>query len=255
MSTTPRTTLPSDVDTPVPLPRLVLVEMRKMLDTRAGFWLLVVIVLLTVVATVLTAVFGPEGGSSVENLLFAAAGPQGLLLPVLGVLLVTSEWGQRAAMTTFTLVPRRERVVVAKVLAALGIGLGVLAITFAVAALAAATSGASPGDLPARVPAHFTLVQVLGVMQGLAFGLLLLNSAAAIVSFFLLPVISSIVFSVVEPLQGVREWVDLGFAQTPLSESSALTGDEWAHVATTSLIWIVLPMVLGAWRMLVSEVK
>lgn len=256
MSTTPSsTTLPSDVDTPVPLPRLVLVEMRKMLDTRAGFWLLAVIIVLTTVATVLTAVFGPEDGSSMENLLFAAAGPQGLLLPVLGVLLVTSEWGQRAAMTTFTLVPRRERVVVAKILAALGIGLGVLVVTFAVAALAAVISGASLGDLPARVPAYFTLIQVLGVMQGLAFGLLLLNSAAAIVSFFLLPVISSVVFSVVEPLQGVREWVDVGFAQTPLSESAALTGEEWAHVATTSLIWIVLPMALGAWRMLVSEVK
>jgi ABC-2 type transport system permease protein len=247
--------LPSDVDTSVPLPRLVLVEMRKMLDTRAGYWLLAVIVVLTTLATVLTAVFGPEDGTPMETLLLAAAGPQGLLLPVLGVLLVTSEWGQRAAMTTFTLVPRRERVVVAKILAAMVIGLGVLAVTFVVAALATVLSGASIGDLPGNVPGYFVLIQVLGILQGLAFGLLLLNSAAAIVAYFLLPVLSTIVFSVVEPLEGIREWIDIGYAQSPLSEPGALTGEQWGQLATTTLVWIVLPMVLGAWRMVTTEVK
>lgn len=247
--------LPDDVDVPVPLPRLVLVEMRKMLDTRAGFWLLAIIVVLTAAATVLTAVFGPEGGTEMEILLLAAAGPQGLLLPVLGVLLVTSEWGQRAAMTTFTLVPKRERVVVAKILAALAIGLAVLVVTFAIAALATALSGADVGDVEIETLGHFTLLQVLGILQGLAFGLLLLNSAAAIVAYFLLPIISSIVFSVVEPLRDLRDWVDLGFAQSPLSNPGSLTGEEWAHVASTSVIWIVLPMALGCWRMLTAEVK
>jgi ABC-2 type transport system permease protein len=248
-------TLPSDVDVPVPLLRLVLVEMRKMVDTRAGFWLLAIIVLLTAAATVLTAVFGPEDGTPMEILLLAAGGPQGLLLPVLGVLLVTSEWGQRAAMTTFVLVPRRERVVVAKILAALLIGLGVLVVTFAVAALATTLSGASVADAPGEMLGHFTLLQVLGVMQGIAFGFLFLNSAAAIVSYFLLPVVSSIVFAVAEPLQGVREWVDVGAGQAPLSEAGALTATEWAHLASTSVIWILLPLVLGAWRVLTAEVK
>ena len=249
------TTLPSDVDIPVPLPRLVQVEMRKMLDTRAGFWLLALIVLITTVATVLAAIFGSDEGTPMELLILAAGGPQGFLLPVLGVLLVTSEWGQRAAMTTFVLVPRRERVIVAKILAALGIGLAVLVVTFAVAALATTLSGASVADAPSEMYGHFTLLQVLGVMQGLAFGFLFLNSAAAIVTYFLLPIVSTIVFSVVEPLEGIRDWVDIGYAQAPLSERGSLTGDEWAHLVTSSLIWIVLPLVLGAWRMLTAEVK
>lgn len=247
--------LPDDVDEQVPLTRLVTVEMRKMVDTRAGLWLLIIIVLLTAASTVLTAVFGPEEGTPMEILLLAASGPQGLLLPVLGVLLVTSEWGQRAAMTTFTLVPRRERVVVAKIVAAMGIGVAVLLVTFVIAALAAALSGAEVGDVEASMLGHFTLLQVLGILQGLAFGLLLLNSAAAIVAYFLLPIISSIVFSVVEPLQGAREWIDIGFAQSPLSESGTLTGAEWAHLASAAAVWIALPMALGAWRVLNAEVK
>jgi ABC-2 type transport system permease protein len=229
--------------------------MRKMLDTRAGFWLLVIIVLVTTAATVLVAWFGPDEGTSMELLILAAGGPQGLLLPVLGVLLVTSEWGQRAAMTTFTLVPRRERVVLAKIVAALAIGMTVLVITFAVAALATTISGASVADAPGETYGHFALLQALGILQGLAFGFLFLNSAAAIVAYFLLPVISTIVFSVVEPLSGVREWLDIGFAQSPLSESGSLSGQEWGHLATTSALWILLPLALGVWRILTAEVK
>ena len=37
--------------------------------------------------------------------------PMGILLPVLGVLSITSEWSQRTAMVTFTLEPSRMRVV------------------------------------------------------------------------------------------------------------------------------------------------
>ena len=37
-----------------------------------------------------------------------------LLLPVMGILLVTSEWSQRTDMTTFALEPHRSRVIMAK---------------------------------------------------------------------------------------------------------------------------------------------
>ena len=46
-------TLDLTADSPVPLTRLVKVEMRKMLDTRAGLWLMIAIVALTAVITVI----------------------------------------------------------------------------------------------------------------------------------------------------------------------------------------------------------
>ena len=66
------------------------------------------------------------------------ATPQGFLLPVLGILLVTSEWTQRTALVSFTLMPVRGRVLVAKVLAALIAGLAAIVLAMAVAALATA---------------------------------------------------------------------------------------------------------------------
>ena len=45
--------------------------------------------------------------------------PDGILLPVLGVMSVTSEWSQRTAMVTFALEPSRGRVIAAKYVSAL----------------------------------------------------------------------------------------------------------------------------------------
>lgn len=242
------------VDTPIPMTRLVVVEMRKMLDTRAGLWLLIVIVALTTLVVGAVAVLGDEE-ASLDVLLLVAATPQGLLLPVLGVLLVTSEWGQRAAMTTFVLVPRRERVVAAKVVAAILIGLAVLAVTFLVAAVAALVSGAELGDSEPRIFGHVILLQVMGILQGLAFGLVLLNSAAAIVSFYLVPIVFSVLVNVSDSLREAAPWIDLGTAQGPLSESGALTGTEWTQLLSAAAIWILLPLALGSWRMVTAEVK
>jgi ABC-2 type transport system permease protein len=266
VSTTSSTTgstvaLPEDRDASIPLLRLTQVEMRKMLDTRAGLWLLVVILLLTVAAIGLFAIFAPDDARTFEAFLGIAATPQGFLLPVLGVLLVTSEWGQRAALTTFTLVPRRERVVVAKVLAAVLIGLAAIVIAVLVGALLTAARGGVDAWADAgQSTGNFTLLQVLGILQGLAFGMLFLNSAAAIVTFFVVPIVSSVVFNLVSQLQDAAPWVDLGTAQTPFAPGAddgpgGPSGEEWAQLATSSAIWILLPLAIGAWRILRSEVK
>ena len=45
-----------------------------------------------------------------------------MLLPILGIMAATAEWTQRTGLVTFTLEPRRGRVVLAKALAALVLG-------------------------------------------------------------------------------------------------------------------------------------
>jgi hypothetical protein len=245
-------------DTPrIPFLRLVTVEMRKMGDTRAGKWLLITIAVITLLAVGLLLVFGDDDGKIFENFLGVVATPQGFLLPVLGVLLVTSEWGQRAALTTFTLVPHRERIIGAKVTAAVVLGLAAIVIAVVLAA-AATMVGGSPdpwGSYGVDDVGKFGLLQTMGILQGLAFGMLFLNSAAAIVTFFVLPIAFSIVTGIVESLRDVQPWIDLGTSQVPLFSGDALTGEEWAQLATGSLIWIVLPLAVGAWRMMRSEVK
>ena len=89
-----------------------------MVDTRAGFWLqlfnLGLMIAFVIVALILAM---PRTGRS--RTLWIALWPASSLLPIVGVLLVSSEWSQRTSLITFALVPRRTRVLAAKLGAAL----------------------------------------------------------------------------------------------------------------------------------------
>lgn len=242
---------------PVPFTRLVGVELRKMGDTRAGRWLLIIIAVITLLTVGLLVGVGDGDDHTFENFLLVTASPQGFLLPVLGVLLVTSEWGQRATLTTFTLVPHRGHVVAAKVVAAVLFGLAAILLAMALSALATLVGGASDpwGSFGPEDVGKLVLLQSLGVLQGLAFGMLFLNTAAAIVTYFVVPIAFSILTSVVAALRDVQPWIDPGTSQAPLISGAPLSGEQWAQVATAAVLWIGIPMALGAVRMLRTEVK
>src|SRR5689334_413530 len=82
----------------VPLSRLIKVELRKMLDTRSGMWLMIAMGAVTVVASTLFGIFGHDQDRTFYNFMQFAGAPQGFLLPVMGILLVTQEWSQRTGM-------------------------------------------------------------------------------------------------------------------------------------------------------------
>lgn len=244
----------------VPLTRLVRVELRKMVDTRAGVWLFAAMGLITAAAVVLYLLFAPEQAQSYWGFVGVTVTPQGFLLPVLGILLITSEWGQRTGLGTFTLEPRRGLVVLAKIIAAVLIGLAAVAILMGVAAggtalAGALDSGAGAWDVGGREVGNVVLLQLLAILQGLAFGLLLLNSAAAIVLYFVLPIAFNILFTFIEQLRDIAPWLDLATAQQPLFMDQAMTGEQWAHLAVTTALWVGLPMLLGLLRLQRAEIK
>lgn len=242
---------------PVPFTRLVRVELRKMADTRAGFWLLTAIGAITAVIITIFFFAADSSERTFFNFLGVTATPQGFLLPVLGILLVTSEWGQRTTLTTFALSPRRGQVIWAKVVAACLFGLAAIVVAVALAALATLVGGAPDAwaNLGLDDFAKFGLLQVMGILGGLAFGLIFLNSAAAIVLSFVLPIAFSIVAELWGALHDAAPWVDLGTSQPPLYSGLPMTGEQWAQLGTSSLIWIVLPFVAGLWRVMRAEVK
>ena len=242
---------------PDPLSRLVRVELRKLADTRASRWLLIAIVAITALIIVIFFLNADPSERTFINFMGVTATPQGFLLPVLGILLVTGEWSQRTALVTFTMVPARGKVMAAKVAAALLAGLAAIVVALGIAALATVLGGAANAwaNIGLDDVAKFGLLQVMGVMQGLALGLLFLISAAAIVTYFVLPIAFSIVTSIWTALADVQPWVDLGTSQTPLFSGDAMTGEEWAQLATGTLIWVVLPFAVGLWRVLRAELK
>ena len=119
----------------VPFQRLVAVELRKIADTRSGRWLLAAILALTLIFMGIYLFAADPGDRVFGAFLAIASTPQGFLLPVLGILLVTSEWSQRTAMVTFALEPSRGRVVAAKTVSALIWGASAFLAAIVIAAL------------------------------------------------------------------------------------------------------------------------
>jgi ABC-type transport system involved in multi-copper enzyme maturation permease subunit len=249
----------------VPLTRLVAVELRKMADTRAGRWLLITIALLTALAMTVLLIVAITQDAAVSYFDFSsiATVPMALLLPVLGILSVTSEWGQRTHMVTFTLEPRRARVVVAKLVSGVLVALAAVVVSFAIGAvcnLIYGQLGSTPmnWDVGVSEVVSYTILHVLGLLTGFAFGMLIINTAAAIVVFFaysfVLPGITGAAAVIWSSFKDLQPWVDFAYTQTPLTEGD-LAGVQWPEFFVSGLLWFVLPLALGIWRLMRAEVK
>ena len=230
------------------LGRLTRVELRKMVDTRSGFWLQLSVLGLTVAAVLISALAGHESDHTFRHILANALAPAGFLLPVVGILSVSSEWSQRTAVISFALVPGRARLVAAKALA--GVTLGVVATAVAVVLAALGTVLASPAvphvwSLPAGLLGQDLLFVVTAMLTGVGFGAALLASAPAIVLYFGLPVAFAAI-GAINGLHWVAEWLS-GEALGQLTEA-VLGGGDWARVLTTLALWMVVPAALGLWR-------
>ena len=230
------------------LARLTKVELRKMVDTRSGFWLLATVVGLTLLAVVITALAAHEDQKTFSHILSNGLQPAGILLPVVGILLVSSEWSQRTALISFALVPERTRLIAAKVLA--GVVLGLVATAVAAVIAAIGTAVASPGiahvwTLPVGLLGQDVLYVVTAMVIGIAFGAALLSSAPAIVLYFGLPAALGALSSI-HSISGTVEW----FSEVSFEwlTQNVLSGHEWAQVLVALALWMVLPLAIGTWR-------
>lgn len=239
------------------LGRLVSVEMRKMTDTKAGLWLLITIGAITVLVNTLFLIFGDREDLPFLAFLQFSAMPQGMLLPVLAILLVTQEWGQRTGLVTFSQVPHRGRVMLAKFVAAMLFVLAAFVVAIVVALVLTPIAGADDPwqDVTVGFMARIILALLLGAIWGFAFGTALLNSAFAIVAYFAVPTVISIVTSIWTSMQDKLLWFDLGSSSGLLFNPGSMSGEEWAQVGTGTLIWIVLPVAIGMWRITRTEIK
>jgi ABC-2 type transport system permease protein len=238
------------------MPRLTAVELRKMTDTRSGFWLALVVVAITVLLVVIVGLVGHESDKTARSMLNLAVQPASVLLPVMGVLLVTSEWSQRTTLITFSLVPHRSRVVAAKYLASVLLSLAALVVAFAVALAGTAIAAPDVADvwaLPVALLVQIVVVVTTGMMGGVAFGGVALASAPAIVALFVLPVVTG-ALGAIHALDGVARWIDPTHTLAPMTEH-VMNATEWAQAGTTLAVWLALPMLIGLWRIARSEVS
>jgi ABC-2 type transport system permease protein len=95
-----------------------------------------------------------------------------------------------------------------------------------------------------------TVYLTTSMVTGIAFGAVLLASAPAIALYLALPIAWS-ALALLSPLEHVAPWLDP--AVGPIS-GEVLSATQWAHAGTALAVWMLLPLVVGVWRITRREV-
>jgi ABC-2 type transport system permease protein len=248
-----------------PMSRLARVELRKALDTRAGRWIVIAILALVLVVEVIYSFAAHDGQKNLDDYLQVPGAVFGFFLPVIVIMLVTSEASQRNGLVTFTLEPKRGRVVVAKFIAGFALAVGVMVVGFVLALIGTAFGMVTGGSPSWSIDGHMLfsalfLANVLGIFIGFAIAMLILNTPGAIVGYFayslILPTAVGILSALSDGFDKVAPWIEFNTAQTPLiSGDYSPSGQEWAQIATSGIIWLVIPLAIGIRRLLRIEFK
>jgi ABC-type transport system involved in multi-copper enzyme maturation permease subunit len=250
---------------PVPLTRIIAVELRKMFDTRSGFWLIASIAITAVLAAAGVILFAADDQLTYSTFATAIRFPVVIILPLVAILAVTSEWSQRTGLTTFTLIPHRGRVITAKAISSVLIAIAAMALTFAVGALGNLLSAAVTGstlvwDVTITQCLYYVLGMVLSLLIGFMLGVLIRASIGAVVAYFVLTFLLPTIFSLLAAgshwFHDLQPWVDIQFAQSGLFVfDKSLTGEQWANIVVTGIVWLVVPLLIGLRMVMRAEVK
>ena len=229
----------------IPLTRIIGTELRKMFDTRSGFWLMASIAIQALLATAAVILFAPTEELTYSTFTTAVSVPLTVVLPIIAILSVTSEWSQRSGLTIFALIPHRGRVIAAKAIACIGVA--VVSIPFAIGIGAVgnlvetAIAGVDPvWDLSVSKGLTIVLANVLALLVGFMLGVVIRSSTRALVAYvvyaFLLPTLAMLLAASQQWFRALQPWVDFDHAQSVLF-AGAPTVEQWAHLAVTGMSW------------------
>jgi ABC-2 type transport system permease protein len=130
-------------------------------------------------------------------------------------------------------------------------------LAVSVAIVAAGVLVASPGadgtwDGAPTLIAQSAVYLGGGMVTGVAFGMVVLASAPAIVALFALPIAWTALASL-SFFADAAPWLDTRLALGPMPQE-VLSTTQWAHAGTALALWMLLPLLIGTWRITRREV-
>lgn len=239
--------------------RQVRAEVAKVLSTRMVWGLLLASLGYTAVnMVVLVALAGQETLPELDTQeglrqVFASASTATAFTLVLGVLAVTAEFRHGTITSTFLVVPRRSRVITAKLAAlpVVGFGFAVLGVAltagagYGVAAWQGIDVASTASDVPGVLVGSLVGV-TLYAMLGVGFGALIRNQVAAVITALLWMLL--VESTLVSFLPEVGRWTPGGAAQAMTLSEPLRGGDLLSPWAGAALFvgYCVLLAALGA---------
>lgn len=256
LSIKPTTDWSPEPISPLRTTTLIRVEARKILDTASGRGILIAVAALAVVVSIWQSFTLDQDQLSVSMFLMGPVQMVIMIIPLIGLLTMTSEFTQRTALTTFTLAPWRLRVLWAKAVAATAVTVAATIASVAIAVIGAFVTSAVT-DTPAvyagtmNTVRGLLLASILTSILGLAIGALIPQTAIAASVYFVAPVAFGAL--AVAVLTDAAPWFDIFTTFDRLASNDPFA--QLGQTATALTIWIVLPAALGAVRAVRREVK
>ncbi len=221
-------------------------ELRKAFSTRASIAITLVALLLTVGMSIWSAVL-LEAGESWYIPFKQVASPLVTISPLLVILLVCEEWDKGSALVTFTQVPKRSRIVVAKTVVAVLIFL----VSFVVSLLLTLFVSVTASNVHhfslnwnASLSSFLTLVLPLLVNMGLGLAMALFSRSTviSISLYFIIPPIT-VMLSQISSIGEYARWISLGHSSSIFV--AGLTPQTYSQIAVSVIFWIAVPFVIG----------
>lgn len=232
-------------------------DIRQFLDTRGGTAAVIVTIAVTAGLAALVGLIQPaiipDSAVTFSGPAIAATFGLWIMMPILAVLFIASDWSNGSIQTTFLQRPARGGVLVSKIIAAVVVGAVVCGVGV-LAAWGATAVGGLIGDHGASYDgAGDTILSLVTSSAGaLAFGVavavLLQGTALAIVASLALPFVISLVSPFVTGF--APQWAQDLFSLIDLNTATAnlASGDFTLLNGVCVVLLIVVPFVFGVIR-------
>ena len=157
----------------------------------------------------------------------------------------------------------RSRVIAAKTITSVAVAVASMLFAFVIGAFGNVVGSFIAGtsvrwDMSTTHGLTIVLGNLLCLLTGTMFGMLIRSSPGALVAYFvyalLLPNVAEVLASSQAGFRHVRPWVDLNFDQGGLFEGT-LNGIQWPQLAVATAAWLLVPGYFGVRRVLRAEVK
>lgn len=232
--------------------KLIKSELRKFFSTKTWIWLLIGCVLLALIQVVLTLSFAGSGGSEggppafppiespeIQKIVLTGPANATIFIAILGVIGITAEYRHKTIAPTFLATPKRWKVVAAKLLTylMLGVGYAVVAAVFVVL-VAMIWINARGGEFSLggdnwKILLGAAIAAALYGIIGVAVGSLVPNQIAAISGLLAYMFVIEPILSAIPATQGVYRYLPGGAASAlyTYADVGGPTGDLLSPIA------------------------
>lgn len=235
-----------NTDTCVSLSGIVKAEYRKATNTQAAKTIIATITFLTLTMFVVS-IFRFENPTSWTDPFFAISSPATTLLGIIFIFLICEERTQGTALVTYTFVPQRNKVILAKFVVLIILFLGTIIIIYVLTFIASiAVSRIYSCSVSWSISIYNVVLMLRPLFTNMLFGfsmaIAIQDTTIALGLYLILPP-TTVIASQLPVIAPYMKWISLEHSSSIFVAGA--TGVTTEQYICSIFVWIVVPCIIG----------